>query len=839
MDNSEFMPKSVRKKLAENLILHCEELGKRHLNDDAGIAIGKLRNDNNFLEKFNYAVDTAIKQFVDAHIYEEEDLILAILADKDFWSYRSIINALDTLLKRPKIFSAASQKSYEFSDLLPKRLNRDKVNRIVTYFFQFLNQAIWSIDDLQPIIQLQSRFTEGRTENSDSHVLDTRSSPIRNNLPNPDYTEFIGRDNEFKKLIDLLRPYPLSVYHLISIDGIGGVGKTALTLMVAHHFVREFAAIDPSERFDAVVWTSAKRNILTSSGIVNREQALRNIGDIYAAIAHTLDRPDVLSSNVEQQDSLVRNILAKNRILIIVDNLETVEDLKVINFLRELPAPTKAIVTTRRRTIEGSLPIRIKGLEKNDVLSLVEQECSKKNVTLSSDQKQELAKKTAGVPLAIVWTIGQIYRGYPPEKALLRLSSANKDYAKFVFSESLELLRQDNKTVAIKLLLSLSLFADGATRDALGFVSGIGRDDDERDESLTYLLDLSLINYENGRFSILPLTKEYSDAELYQDREFQSIAMDRLFEWHVLLAEKGGGGKLDLDASILDMLKIEHTNVLWVVNASFTHERFDIYVKLLRGMGFFWMGTGYWNDYENYYNKGRMLAPEPIDRIHFAVRLIWLNILRQDFDKANAMLNYARELLKDYPNRYEEMRFQDYSGQLKMEMGELEEAEEHLKISLRIAGEIMDRRGQFACLKYLGELYCRRGNSTRARELLLEAEPYAAGTGEDQWIRGLAHAAQLRGLIGLIEGKWADAASAFNNCLEYLSVWPDERLLTRAKIGLAYSKNKMGNEVESSQLLEENNITFTKLGMPYKVIPVSQTLSLWKSKNIVGFWESM
>ncbi len=664
-------------------------------------------------------------------------------------------------------------------------------------------------------------------------------STVKNFLPNPDFPVFIGRHREFNEVINILKPYPDSQHHVISLDGVGGVGKTALALEVAYHYVRDNSIIPPQERFDAVIWTSAKKNILTPSGIVSRSQALRNINDIFIAIAQTLEKPEILSSDPEQQHNFVKHALSKQRVLIIIDNLETIDDSKVFSFLRELPAPTKAIITTRYRTVDGALPIRIKGMEKGDILTLIESECEKRGVKLTVDQRNELAKKTAGVPLAVVWTIGQISKGHPIDKALLRLASASKDYAKFVFSESLELLRAQNKNSAIKLLLALSLFADGASSEGLGFVCGLRDLIEERNEGLSTLLELSLINDENGRFTMLPLTKEYASAELAQDLEFLREATDRWFNWHVLLAEQGGGGKLDLDASVLQALITEHTNILWAINASFTHDRFDIFVRLLKGMGFFWVGTGYWNDYETYYNKGRMLAPNPNDRIHFSVRLIWLNILRQNLLKAGEMLAFAKDLLQQFPNRYEEMRLEDYTGQLNMELGKLDIAEEHLRISLEIAREIKDRRGQFACLKYLGELFCRRNDPEKAREMLKDAEPYAIGTGEDQWIRGMAHAAQLKGLIGLVEEKWDDAVIGFQNCIDYLGIWPDERLLTRARLGLAFAHFFDGRREKAKELLELNLATFSKLGMTQKNVPAEDTFTLWQEKKIVGFWESM
>ena len=72
-----------------------------------------------------------------------------------------------------------------------------------------------------------------------------------------------------------------------------------------------------------------------------RKQALRTLDDIYTTISVTLQREDITRARPERQAELVRNALTQQRTLLIVDNLETVDDEVVMEFLRELPAPTK------------------------------------------------------------------------------------------------------------------------------------------------------------------------------------------------------------------------------------------------------------------------------------------------------------------------------------------------------------------------------------------------------------------------------------------------------------------------------------------------------------------
>ena len=56
-------------------------------------------------------------------------------------------------------------------------------------------------------------------------------------------------------------------HFLITIDGIGGIGKSALALEAAHYYLRNYDQLPAEERFDAIVWATAKHDVLTADGI--------------------------------------------------------------------------------------------------------------------------------------------------------------------------------------------------------------------------------------------------------------------------------------------------------------------------------------------------------------------------------------------------------------------------------------------------------------------------------------------------------------------------------------------------------------------------------------------
>ncbi|CAG0984033.1 hypothetical protein ANRL4_02055 [Anaerolineae bacterium] len=54
---------------------------------------------------------------------------------------------------------------------------------------------------------------------------------VYHNLPQPDYGQFIGREQELTRVHELL--LPTSRHFVVTIDGIGGIGKSALACQCA------------------------------------------------------------------------------------------------------------------------------------------------------------------------------------------------------------------------------------------------------------------------------------------------------------------------------------------------------------------------------------------------------------------------------------------------------------------------------------------------------------------------------------------------------------------------------------------------------------------------------
>jgi LuxR family glucitol operon transcriptional activator len=351
------------------------------------------------------------------------------------------------------------------------------------------------------------------------------ATPPMHNLPALSTARLVNRKDELERLLHQLGDAGPGESMVVGITGFGGIGKTTLALHIGHHFLAE-GLRQPPGRFTAIVWCSAQQYVLTGRGMITRSPRVQTLNDIERALAITLQRRDIMHAPVEDRYELIRSLLARERVLMIIDNIEAMDDNSFLVFLRDLPPPTAALVTTRPSL---GLPreIAIGAMLPEYARELVEQELRAKGAEYSEHVVDELTKTTGGIPLAAVWSAAQLTYGYELETVVRRLSMTSEDIVQYSFETTISRIRD---TESHRLLMALSLFATNADRKALGWVAGTSSED-ARDDAIATLLQLSLVLIEDSRLSMLPLTKQFVSNELLQYPEFTNAARTRLFDY--------------------------------------------------------------------------------------------------------------------------------------------------------------------------------------------------------------------------------------------------------------------------------------------------------------------
>jgi LuxR family glucitol operon transcriptional activator len=84
-----------------------------------------------------------------------------------------------------------------------------------------------------------------------------------------------------------------------------------------------------------------------------------------------LDCPGILKEDLETQIEQLHLHLSRQRVLLIVDNLDGIDQQQeILSFLYELPTTVKVVMTSREQAITD-LPIRLDPLPPDDSLALI------------------------------------------------------------------------------------------------------------------------------------------------------------------------------------------------------------------------------------------------------------------------------------------------------------------------------------------------------------------------------------------------------------------------------------------------------------------------------------
>jgi hypothetical protein len=632
IDLLSLFPDDLKRQLLDGLIGGLADLGKRLAGEKASEQIRRLSSESSFLRAFDQALERGLKRFQEEYIQEDEDLTLLLTRDPSLWRSPTVRQALREMVRRPGTpLTQEHQKLLDsFHDVLPERINRERVDRAVFRLLSYIAEELWNLPAAREVreaytlqfqritaeearrqsalIQAQLQALSDLREDIRNALLQLTDGlarqalaaasvpalPVRqrpyHNLPQPDYTRFVGREKEREWLRQRLSPQDRA--WVIILSGIGGVGKTALALATAHEYLRQYDELPPEERFEAIIWASAKEEVLTAAG---REQAApaglvtRTLADIYAAIAQVLEREAITRAATRtEQDRLVQQALTAQRTLLVLDNLDTLEGPgaeEVRAFLRNLPPPTKAIVTSRER-LDVADVLTLQGMEENEAHQLMETESQARRVHLEAAQQAELYRRTAGLPLPIKLSIARLAAGETWEGLRRWLGDASSDLVRYCVGGQVELARRRSPE-AYRLLLACSLFDRdaGAAREALGTIADLPLRD--RDEGLTLLLRLSLVNRtpESDRFWLLPLVQEYARAEL-ERADFRGELTDRWLAWARDFALRYGDN-LEIHIQNAPTFAQEYPNLRLAFRWCAEHERWEDVLALADSLWFY------------------------------------------------------------------------------------------------------------------------------------------------------------------------------------------------------------------------------------------------------------
>ncbi|MEH2351235.1 MAG: NB-ARC domain-containing protein [Nostoc sp.] len=645
----------------------------------------------------------------------------------------------------------------------------------------------------------------------------TESASIPHNLPSPTYTEFIGREADMKKLLERLSPEHGA--HMITVHGIGGVGKTALVLAAAYLCLKasnENSSEAP--RFDAIIFTSAKQQeLVPTNSIVRRQQGQRNLRDIFREIANALDDPTIIQSPPNDQFDRVRQILSKRRTLLIVDNMETIEDRdEVIEFLYNLPICIKVVITTREQI--ALLPIRLRNLPLDDGLQLIGQQAEEKGITLNNEDSKLLYDRTGGIPLAIVYAIGQVSSGYSLNSVLDRLISATGDVARFCFEESVQVIKEQPPQ---KLLMSLAIFPNSPILAAVAEVAGLTAAPDAVNNGLARLQQLSLVNLnpETKRFEMLSLTREYALAELAAYPDFEKEARRRWVKWYLDFAHNYAGE--DWEKWIhYNKLEAEEGNLRAVLHWCEDQEHYEAVRDLWLLLNHYMDLYAYWDDRLDWLQwliEQSERRGEWSSLVKFIVCKSWL-LIREcscvSLKEADEILQRAW-ILREHADLCVQADLAESMARLQIRQKDYQDASHWLMVEekLVIEANLEERqhiRYFIPVLYHQAEIFYLEGEYLLAKKLFQEVMKSAE---KISWHRVINSAQNWLADIAIEQGDRDEAQKLLTQGLTVAESSKNKRRLARYQRSHARWQKKWGSAEKAQQLSTTVINSFKHLGM--------------------------
>ena len=597
--------------------------------------------------------------------------------------------------------------------------------------------------------------------------------PLRQpNLPVP-LTPFVVREHETRAIMQQLQD---PACRLLTLTGPGGVGKTRLSLAVAHQMYEKF---EHGAYFVSLVGTSA-------------------VEFIVPAIADGLGF--VFSGATELKGQLF-NYLKDKHVLLVLDNLEHLLDgIELLDELLE-HAPRLQVLTTSRAQlnlraewlleVQGlpvSADIELNDLESNSAAALFIQRAKQANVNFvplpeNLSDIARICQLVEGLPLGLelaaswvrMMSLNEIAREI--ERSLDFLSTIARDIPqrhrsiRAVFDYSWNLLSAEER----RAMRWLSVFRGGFTREAAEKVAGATL------PLISALVDKSLVRRNDanaGRFDLHELLRQYAAMQLQLDVQEDQAAHKRHTEFYLSLLDTYKSRlQSHHQREALARIVPETDNIRTAWDESIMNRRLDLMRVAVWSL---------WYVYElrTYFQEGEALMKRGVDLIR-----VWLAEL--DAKNSNEGRNNVQGALGAL---LAHQAFFCFRLGRNLESQRLYEESIPILRSLDESASLAYALGHYGILRSLQGAYAEAVVNTREAIQLCHAI-------DDRWQEGLY--TTFLGMAIDDQGDYARAYQLFTEALQICRSLGDPRLISLAAGYLGQTAHTLGRFDEVPDLLRE------------------------------------
>jgi tetratricopeptide (TPR) repeat protein len=589
-----------------------------------------------------------------------------------------------------------------------------------------------------------------------------------------------------------------------AIDGMGGVGKSALAIHLAYQLVE--ARLFPDGQL-YVNLQGAAAGLPPLAPLEALGRMLRSLGTDPAAIP----------AEVEEAAARFRSLAAQRRLLVLLDNASSMEQVRPL-----LPAsPTCAVLVTSRRvlgTLEGVRTLHLDVLTEEEALELLCRIAGRERIAAEARAAAEVVRWCGRLPLAIRiagarlvarprWPIRELAEHLADSTQRLEALQAGELAVQASFDVSLQALRESRDAVDRTAATAFGLLSlpDGPDICIPAAARLIDRPQSTAQAVLERLVDVQLIETPRpGRYQFHDLMRVYAReyaAHCYPEPE-RLAALTRLIGFYTATAWRtlallfpgtlrlatadprwSSGGFEFADASAaLDWSEAERSNLLAAIT-----------------QGAHAVASG----------ASAVPAELPGQLTLALIGFFDVRCYSHDWVQANkAVLELAHSTGDRVSQAYASLDL----GIAQSWLGRYEEAIPYLREAIRIFRELGDRRGEGIGLFNLASCgYFQLSRYAEAMACLQEARPVLRELDDRQ-----AQASCER-VVGIIYGRMGRHEEAIVCLHQGLTVYGElsdrrGRAMSLNSLGVVYGR--VGRHGEAINCLQEGLTIFRELGDP-------------------------
>jgi len=680
----------------------------------------------------------------------------------------------------------------------------------------FLDLGRHHLKDLHQPEHIRQLVIEGLP--SEFPPLKTRDA-YPNNLP-VQFTSLIGRDEELVQIAGQLED---PACRLLTLVGIGGIGKTRLALQAA------------SEAFDYYtdgVWLAELATLFDAEFLP--EQVASVLGVAALEVREGCDVTDVLV-----------DYLRNKNLLLVLDNCEHIIEACAgfAEILLKRCLHVKLLATSREDLgIPGEklfhvsplgLPSRqtsLINLKMNAAIRLFVDRAAavRTGFDLTEDNADvltEICHHLDGIPLAIELAAARV-KVITPEQIAVRLENrfqllsggprtalprhqtmqATMDWSYSLLSEA-----------ECAFLRRLAVFSGGWTLEAAEEVANYGKLAKEHVlDLLTQLVDKSLVVVEERghivRYGLLETVRQYGYKKLSEEGESEEVCR-RHATYFMRLAEDADAGLRDAQQlACLKVLEVEHNNLRTVLRWSIDKRETNLAFRLVGAMGWFWFLHGNWKEARRWLNKTLALSTDssPTLRAKAIYRAGGLELIRGNLVGTTELVEDALNTCREVDDKEGLAWCLNLLGQARLWSDEgVNEAAHFLSESVEIFNSLENDWGLAWSLRYLGTAVVFQGDYERGIKLQKHGIHIFEEIG-DMW--NTAHSLFLMGNSAYRQSDFQEAISAYEDSLVMSGLFENKVIAAHSQRGLAQLALKSDDLQHAEELFRESLEVFQKIG---------------------------